>query len=259
MKGSTDLAGSAYWDDLWRRDGNRGLGRFSYFHTAFARVLGAHLRPGMRVCEVGCADSVWVPLLAARGYDVTGLDYSESGVARLRERLQAQHLDARVVCGDLFADSLEPGGFDVVFTLGLIEHFTDVGAVLERLRRLLKPGGVLITIVPNLAGVWGALQRRVDKEIYEVHVPYTVEMLDRVHRAAKLDPVSPPHYFGIFGPLILNSGALRRNWPRVNRACQGVLWITQQGVSWPLALIAGERANGRAFSSHIVGVYRAHV
>lgn len=253
---STDLAGTAYWEDLWRRGGNRRFGRFSYFQYVFGRLLRRYIRPGMRVCEVGCADSIWLPLLSSRGFDVTGLDYSQSGVDRLRHRLEAAGLKATVVCGDLFDDPLTAGSFDVVFTLGLVEHFADAQAVLARLQRLLRPQGVLVTIIPNLAGAWGVLQRRLDYEIFSVHVPYRAEQLDEIHLAAGLLCVEQARYFGIFGPLILNSGALRRRWPRLNGPVQAALWIAQQTVSWTAAGVLGDRANTRYFASHVVGIYR---
>jgi hypothetical protein len=144
-----------------------------------------------------------------------------------------------------------------VFSLGLIEHFENHAAVLDRLQALLRPGGTLITIVPNLVGVWGAIQKRLDPEIYRVHVPYTPSDLDRVHRSAGLRPIEPATYFGVFGPLILNSGRLRRSWPRAHRTIQSLLWIPQQVVGWSAFTLLGRHAETRLLSSHVVGVYRS--
>ena len=253
---SSDLAGRAYWEDLWRRGGHLRFGRFSYFHAAFGRLLRRYARSGMTACEVGCADSVWVPFLVRFGLRVTGLDYSRAGVDRLRATLANDRLEATLVCGDLFDDPLRGTRFDLVFSMGLIEHFENGTAVLNRLKRLVAPGGVLVTIVPNLTGAWGTIQKRLDPEIYKVHVPYGPAQLDELHAAAGLQPVERANYFGVFGPLILNSGPFRRGWPRTHRVVQGTVWILQQAVSWPAAAILGDRAETRLLSSHVVGVYR---
>lgn len=47
------------------------------------------------------------------------------------------------------------GGFDVVFGCHVLEHFTtgEAKTVLEECKRVLKPGGITIMIVPNLENV----------------------------------------------------------------------------------------------------------
>ncbi|MEO8151880.1 MAG: methyltransferase domain-containing protein [Rhizobacter sp.] len=59
--------------------------------------------------------------------------------------------------------------FDVVMSAGLIEHFTDLPAIIERHRRCLRDGGRLIVCVPNFLGVNGLLQRWVDGENFKAH------------------------------------------------------------------------------------------
>ncbi len=135
-RGSSDLAGRAYWDSIWGRTGHGGAGRLSFFHHAFRRVLDRYVRRGTTVCEVGCADSIWVPYLIGRGAEVTGLDYSEAGMRRLRESLLARGLSATLLGGDLLGE--EPFGgrqFDVLYSLGLVEHFDSDSRVVGALVR----------------------------------------------------------------------------------------------------------------------------
>jgi 2-polyprenyl-3-methyl-5-hydroxy-6-metoxy-1,4-benzoquinol methylase len=40
--------------------------------------------------------------------------------------------------------------FDVVLSGGFIEHFTDVAAIVQKHLQLLKPGGRLVVMIPNL-------------------------------------------------------------------------------------------------------------
>lgn len=44
------------------------------------------------------------------------------------------------------------GKFDVVVTFGVVEHFIDTRACLDAMSQFLKPGGLLVTSIPNLAG-----------------------------------------------------------------------------------------------------------
>lgn len=254
---SSDLAGRPYWDQVWRRTGERSVGRFAYSHHVFARAFLEQARPGMSVCEAGCADSVWVPFLIEHGLRVSGIDYSEHGIERLRKVLTKRGLQADLRLGDLFDASAMPRGtHDLVFSLGLVEHFSDGVVAVRALADLLKPGGTLLTVVPNLTGLWGAIQKRLDRSVYDVHLRYSPATLDDLHRRAGLEIVEPARYFGGFGPLVMNAPKAADAWPRLHRAAVGAVWSAQQAIAWPAGLVLGRRGESRTFSSHILGVYR---
>jgi SAM-dependent methyltransferase len=56
----------------------------------------------------------------------------------------------------------DPGPFDVVLLLNLIEHVADPGAVLRRLASLLSPGGVILVKTPNVDSLDARLFRHRD-------------------------------------------------------------------------------------------------
>src|SRR5262249_36335109 len=103
-----DLAGTRYWDAVWDRTGEHRVGRLSYFHHAFAQRLDRHLSRGSQVCEVGCADSAWIPYLIERGVRVTGIDYSARGVGRLEAALRRRSMEAELVVTDVLDPSARP-------------------------------------------------------------------------------------------------------------------------------------------------------
>jgi SAM-dependent methyltransferase len=253
---SADLAGAGYWDGVWRRSSRRSVGRFGHFRHAFARLLDRHASPGDKVCEVGCANSVWVPHLARRGVAVWGLDYSATGLERLRRQLASEGLTATLIEADLLGP--QPFGaetFDLIFSLGVVEHFRDPAAPVAAMCHAVRPGGRLLTMVPNLAGVWGSLQALLDRAVYDLHVVYDRADLDAMHRAAGLTVLEPAAYFEPFGALLLHKPSLAERLPRLNLALTAAQWITQQAVAWPVSALFGARANTRTFSSSIVGVY----
>jgi SAM-dependent methyltransferase len=253
----SDLAGRPYWDEVWRRTGDRSVGRFAYSHHVFARELLAAVPPGASVCEVGCADSAWVPFLVDQGYRVSGLDYSERGINRLRESLRQKGLKAELFLGDLFDSSSMPRGcHDLVFSLGLVEHFREGGKVVRALADLLRPGGTLLTVVPNLSGSWGAIQKRLDRAVYDVHLCYVPSALDDLHRQADLEILKPARYFGGFGPLVMNAPRFADAYPRLHRTTVAALWSLQQAIAWPAGAILGPHSESALLSAHILGLYR---
>ncbi len=113
------------------------------------------------VLEVGCGRGVTGELLQQRlGCRVTGVEMNPE-VAKQA----ARHLD-RVIVGDVEALEIE-GRFDAVVATELFEHLCYPEAFLEKMRRLLRPGGRIVLSVPNvghysvvedlLAGRWDYL------------------------------------------------------------------------------------------------------
>jgi 2-polyprenyl-3-methyl-5-hydroxy-6-metoxy-1,4-benzoquinol methylase len=198
VTGGADRAGRGYWDEVWtgnvpqlRRlpDGRLRLTRVEQRFARLFRRLGAlEGASGKRLLEIGSAGSTWLPWFAQEGFRVAGIDYSEPGCETARRLLDEAGVDGEVV----HADALEPptellGAFDVVVSFGVVEHFEDTAGALRAFGRFLAPGGVLVTVVPNMTGVTGLTQRLVNRDVYAIHVPLDCAALAAAHRAAGLD------------------------------------------------------------------------
>ena len=186
------LTQKAYWDQKYQSgglttlstDGARNrLNRDQY--EAMKRVA----LDGKRVLEIGAGDSQWLPFLAKLHPTsrFTGLDYSEQGCEQLRRRAEAAGVAIEVICADLFAPpAVMKDAFDVVFTIGVVEHFDDLAATLATLAGFLKPGGRLYTQIPNLTGPLGMLCRWLDRSVYDIHNPHGPATLAAAHATAGL-------------------------------------------------------------------------
>ena len=169
------------------------------------------LAPGCRVLEVGCGRSRWLPYLALhRRGDVSGLDNEAFASELARANLSGAGASGHIICGDAF--DLEGrrdlvGRFDLVYSMGLLEHFGDVVDRISTLARYLRPGGRMITTVPNMRGFNWLMQRLGSREILEMHVVYDRKRLTRVHESAGLTTLAAG-YVGFFdGHLSAAGGA----------------------------------------------------
>ena len=112
-------------------------------------MLDAHAvaRP-TRILDLACGDGRVAVGLAQRGHDVTGLDLSASMLAAARERAAAARVDVPLVEADMRMAHSAVSRFDVVISwfsaFGYFDHAADDLAVLESVRRVLEPGGVLL-------------------------------------------------------------------------------------------------------------------
>lgn len=76
--------------------------------------------------------------------------------------------DIRVIEGDLF-NYTPVEQYDMVLSLGLIEHFKDIKDIIGRHIQFLNPGGTLFIALPNFKSVNGWVQKNFDKENYDKH------------------------------------------------------------------------------------------
>ena len=98
---------------------------------------------GKRVLDVGCGGGILAESMAQRGARVTGIDLATKplGVARLHA-LEAgvEQLDYREISAEDMAAE-QPGAFDVVTCMEMLEHVPDPGSVVRACAQLAKPGG----------------------------------------------------------------------------------------------------------------------
>lgn len=218
----SDKTEPRYWDSAWaecpvREPVNPALPGLNNLverriHQWLARHLAGIAR-GARVIEIGCGCSAWLPYFGLQyGFAVSGVDYSPAGCEGARRTLSAAGVPGEVV----LCDFREPpaalrSAFDVVFSFGVIEHFTETAAALRACATYLKPGGMLITLVPNMNGIPGRLQRWLDRKIFDIHVPLNPRTLAEAHTTAGLDVVAC-EYLLFVNLNVVNVEGRRERW-----------------------------------------------
>ena len=97
---------------------------------------------GRRVLDVGCGGGLLAEALAARGARVTGIDLAPASleVARLHLLESGLEVDYRQTSAEALAEA-EPGAFDVVTCMELLEHVPEPASVVAACARLVRPGG----------------------------------------------------------------------------------------------------------------------
>ncbi|GAA3861046.1 methyltransferase domain-containing protein [Streptomyces sedi] len=111
---------------------------------------GTRYPDGSRVLEVGCGVGAQTRHLVGHspGARLVAVDRSAQSLAIARARV-AEHAPGALVewrQADLFALPFDEGAFDHVFVCFVLEHLADPADALERLRRVLRPGGSLTVI-----------------------------------------------------------------------------------------------------------------
>jgi SAM-dependent methyltransferase len=204
-----------YWEETWwSAERPRRLWLYRDFDFETVRLLkGIAGGEAARVLEVGGGGSRVLPYLRRRfGYEVFGSDFSFKGCRLLRANLALQGVDGGVICEDLFRSSLRSDWFDVVYSVGLIEHFDDTRPVIIEHLRVLRPGGHLVLIVPNLEGVQGRILRRLAPDLVGRHRVFGPQDLEGILKSLGLKSVT----CGYLGSFFIHIGR-DTQWTKVRR------------------------------------------
>ncbi len=121
-----------------------------------------HLKPGQRVLDLGCGEgrhaiTAWLEApLQVVGLDLGAADLA-TAAARAAEFEAPQAADGPAlgwVRGSGLALPFADDTFDRVICAEVLEHVPDYQAVLDEIRRVLRPGGVLAVSVPRFGPEW---------------------------------------------------------------------------------------------------------
>lgn len=213
-KKPADLAGVAHWNRVHQGTGaKRGGAGHDFSCIAHALVKEGRRVRAAKVIELGCGNSQWLPQIArALGARATGVDYSPAGCEAALARLMADGVEGDIYCEDLFSPSAAHiEAYDLVYSLGLVEHFDDLRAVVAAAACFVRPGGTLFTQVPNLASFHGAMAWVWQPSLLAKHMITTKSVLERAHRQAGLRSVRTKT-LGVFS-LDVVAWEMEPRWP----------------------------------------------
>ncbi|MFZ6726954.1 bifunctional 2-polyprenyl-6-hydroxyphenol methylase/3-demethylubiquinol 3-O-methyltransferase UbiG [Undibacterium sp. MH2W] len=97
---------------------------------------------GKKVIDVGCGGGILAESMAKKGATVTGIDLSDKAlkVADLHGLESGVSVRYKKIPAEEMAE-LEPGQFDVVTCMEMLEHVPDPASIIRACTKMVKPGG----------------------------------------------------------------------------------------------------------------------
>ena len=136
------MTDAKFWDRIAKKYARTPIKDEAYYQETLERSL-SYLTPESKVLEVGCGTGSTALELAKTAGQVTATDISGKmlDIARAKPGADAITFLEADVLGSPEID----GGYDAVFAHSLLHLVPDLPAALDRIAKLIKPGGVFIS------------------------------------------------------------------------------------------------------------------
>jgi len=121
------------------------------------RKLIEKLSPNKRLLDVGCGTGHFIDYCQQHGWQVNGVEPNQTA------RTQAEDKTKIIIQQDI--SEIVDASYDVITLWHVLEHLPDLEQVMNQLKYLLAPGGVLIIAVPN----YEAFEATVFKEYWAAY------------------------------------------------------------------------------------------
>ena len=150
-----------------------------------------------KILDVGPGSGYYLHILQQWGWKVTGLELNPKAVKMVKDSGFSE-----IYQGDMFSQKFPPNSFDVVRYSHVLEHVPSPNEEIKEVRKVLKKGGKLIMIIPNIDSLlfklfksyWYPLEA--PRHFYQFS-PKTLKKLLKIHKFKIVDIKyhQPPHTF----------------------------------------------------------------
>lgn len=103
------------------------------------------IKTGQKILDIGYGSGYFLKAAANAGLNTYGVDISEEGM----KIAQKTSPNSKLFVGKGEDLKFEDNFFDHVACIGVLEHFMDIEKGIKEMKRVIKPGGTLLILVPN--------------------------------------------------------------------------------------------------------------
>jgi SAM-dependent methyltransferase len=147
---------------------------------------------GLKVLEVGAGSGSDCLTLAKLGARCFALDFSPEALKVCQQLAKKAKVEVKTILGDCRQISVRDEFFDLVFSVGLVEHFKNPFPILREQLRVLKKGGFLLVDVPqkyHLYTLVKHLKMRFGLHPFGWETEYSLADLKKIAHQLKVEPI----------------------------------------------------------------------
>ena len=110
-------------------------------------ALALEFADGKKVLDIACGEGYGSNLLATKAIHVSGMDIDKASIEKAKAKYDKKNISFLV--SDAEKISANDNEFDLVACFETLEHLADHASMLKEIKRVLKPGGLLIISTPD--------------------------------------------------------------------------------------------------------------
>lgn len=262
--GVKKLTEQDFWEKYWQERGESSVEmkrtKRSLNTNALIDVFDKYLEknPERNILEIGGAPGQYLMYMAKNfGYRVASLDYSSAGNAQTVQNFKKAGMAVDVYERDLFSEKFSQGipQFDIVYSLGFVEHFENLQDVIARHLQLLKPGGKLIIGVPNLRGIYKWFLKQTAPGHLAIHNLKSMDARNWQNFETALSlKIIYRAYIGGFEPLVMKKLEKKNLWAKFLNFVVKILMLV---FSFNFNFL--RKYNSPRCSGYLIGVYEKRI
>ncbi|MBN2101784.1 MAG: class I SAM-dependent methyltransferase [Candidatus Aenigmarchaeota archaeon] len=152
-----------YWDEYWKKCTIPSIA-----NDFLSKKLEKLIPENSDIIEIGGSIGSYLAYLnKEKKCKVSCLDFSKKGCELTQNNFNKLGIDGKIYNKDFLGNLSGLPKFDVVYSLGFIEHFTNYNKIIERHKLLCKNNGLIIVGCPNFNGIYKPF---IDKKRKNAHV-----------------------------------------------------------------------------------------
>ena len=121
-------------------------------------MLTAHLRPEMKVLELGCGTGYFTKEAARSGAEITAIDISNDLLEQARKEVPLENV--KFLVENAYEMTFSDNSFDTVIGSSVLHHL-EIDSALKEIFRVLRPGGIIRFTEPNMLNPQIAIQKNI--------------------------------------------------------------------------------------------------
>ena len=164
------------WNDFWENKESQSTPSYNdakYWHELnnayylnFWEEKLKVLKPGSKILECGCGSAKFSEFFARKGFECTMMDYSDNAIQSAKINFRNNGLQGKFIVGDVNKIEMPDNSFDLVYSGGLLQHFTNISLPIEEMVRILKPNGIFAaTVIPKKFSIQSIVNRLINNPI----------------------------------------------------------------------------------------------
>ena len=128
-------------------------------------IQALNLSKNIKILDAGCGPATYCRALKELGYqNIIGVDYSWSVLKKAKEK----NYGIEYINADIYYLPFKQNLFDHVICIGVLQSITNEESLISELKRVLKPGGILLIAILNEDEIYYKIKKRKKTFLSEV-------------------------------------------------------------------------------------------